>query len=76
MDMSQQAIVRKRPRLLYSELGFGFEKPQLKTSALQTNCNVCGKGLDDGISLTAKTVLSETLFFCDLHYHRLTKSKN
>jgi hypothetical protein len=74
--MSQQTIVRKRPQLLYNEIGFGPEKPQLKTSALQTNCNVCGMGLEDGISLTAKTIQSGTLFFCDFHYPRLIKSKN
>jgi len=71
--MSQQITVRKRPRLLYNDLGFGLEKPQLKTSAIQTNCNVCGKGLEEGFSLTAKTIHSGTLFFCDFHY---PKSKN
>lgn len=75
--MSQQLTVRKRQRLLHNELNFGTKKPQLKTTALQTNCNVCGKGLEDGFSLTAKTTRSGTLFFCDSHYPRsIIVSKN
>jgi len=66
--MSQQITMRKRQRLLYNELNFGIKKPQLKTTVLQTNCNVCEKGLEDGFSLTAKSTSSGTLFFCDTHY--------
>ena len=74
--MSQQITVRKRQRL-HNELNFGTKKPQLKTTVLLTNCNVCGKGLEDGFSLTAKTTGSGTLFFCDSHYHRsVVVSKN
>jgi len=66
--MSQQLTMRKRQRLLHNDLNFDIKKPQLKTTVLQTNCNVCGKGLEDGFSLTAKSTYSGTLFFCDTHY--------
>ncbi|MEX0656346.1 MAG: hypothetical protein WD154_02225 [Nitrosopumilaceae archaeon] len=75
--MSQQITMRKRQRLFYNELNFGTKKPQLKTTVLQTNCRVCGKGLEAGFSLTAKTTRSGTLFFCDSHYPRsVIVSKN
>ena len=67
--MSQQLTVRKKGRLFYNELNFGTKKPQLKTLVSQTKCSICGKGLDDGFSLTAKSTYSGTLFFCDIHYH-------
>ena len=40
----------------------------LKTSVLSVECYVCGKGLQDGHSITAKTLPHGIVLFCDVHY--------
>jgi len=30
-------------------------------------CNVCGKGIEDGFSISAKSIQKRTFFFCDIH---------
>ena len=38
------------------------------TSVSKVECYVCGRGLQDGYSITAKTLLNGTVLFCDDHY--------
>ena len=38
------------------------------TSVSKVECYVCGKGLDDGHSITAKTLPHGIVLFCDIHY--------
>ena len=46
-----------------------FKKSQnLISSVSAVECNVCGKGLQDGHSITAKTLSNGTVLFCDIHY--------
>ena len=40
----------------------------LQSSASLVECYVCGKGLHDGHSITAKTFSYGTVLFCDVHY--------
>ncbi len=40
----------------------------LKTSVSKVECYVCGKGLDAGHSITAKTLPHGIVLFCDVHY--------
>ena len=39
-----------------------------KTSVSKVECCVCGKGLQDGHSISAKTSLDGIVLFCDVHY--------
>ena len=39
-----------------------------QSSVLAVECYVCGKGLEDGFSVTAKTLRNGTAMFCDVHY--------
>ncbi|MBS1268582.1 MAG: hypothetical protein MAG458_01313 [Nitrosopumilus sp.] len=39
-----------------------------KTTVSKVECNICGKGLDDGHSISAKTLSYGTVLFCDVHY--------
>lgn len=39
-----------------------------ETSVSAVECYVCGKGLQDGHSITAKTLPNGTVLFCDIHY--------
>ena len=44
------------------------KKTELKTSVTEVECYVCGKGLHDGTSLTAKTLTNGIVLFCNSHY--------
>lgn len=45
-----------------------FKKQEIKTSVSKVECYVCGKGLEDGHAITAKTFPNGTVLFCDIHY--------
>ncbi len=38
------------------------------SSVSKVECYVCGKGLEDGYSITAKTLKHGIVLFCDIHY--------
>jgi len=38
------------------------------SSVSAVECYVCGKGLQDGHSITAKTLSNGIVLFCDVHY--------
>ncbi len=38
------------------------------TSVSNVECYICGKGLEDGHSITAKTLPNGIVLFCDIHY--------
>jgi len=40
----------------------------LLTSVSKVECYICGKGLADGHSITAKTLPHGIVLFCDVHY--------
>lgn len=42
---------------------------KLQTSSVsKVECYVCGKGLAEGHSITAKTLQNGIVLFCDIHY--------
>jgi len=43
-------------------------KSEIVSSVSKVECYVCGKGLDDGQSITAKTLKHGIVLFCDVHY--------
>jgi len=38
------------------------------TSVSKVGCYICGKGLEDGHSISAKTLPNGIVLFCDVHY--------
>ncbi len=40
----------------------------LSTTVSKVECYICGKGLSDGHSITAKTLPNGIVLFCDVHY--------
>jgi len=40
----------------------------MSSSTCVVECYVCGKGLSDGHSITAKTLPSGIVLFCNIHY--------
>lgn len=63
-----QLLVRKIGSRLYQDIVFPAKKSCLDTIAIEATCYVCGKGLEDGYSITAKNSASRTMLFCDKHY--------
>jgi len=46
-----------------------LRKPQNTISSVsKVECYVCGKGVEDGHSITAKTLSHGIVLFCDVHY--------
>ena len=43
-------------------------RSQLESSVSKVECYVCGKGIEDGHSVTAKTLPDGIVLFCDVHY--------
>lgn len=65
--MSQILETEQRTTLFQETIAPSYNL-RLKTSAIEASCYVCGKGIQDGYSLTAKKSLGSTLLFCDKHY--------
>ncbi len=42
--------------------------PNIQSSVSIVECYVCGKGLSDGHSISAKTLPNGIALFCDVHY--------
>ena len=40
----------------------------ISSSVSKVECYVCGKGLESGHSITAKTLPNGIVLFCDVHY--------
>ena len=40
----------------------------MQSTVSKVECYVCGKGLQDGHSITAKTLPNGIVLFCDVHY--------
>jgi len=45
-----------------------LRKSEIVSSVSKVECYVCGKGLEDGHSITAKTLPHGIVLFCDVHY--------
>jgi len=41
---------------------------EIQSSVSKIECYVCGKGLSEGHSISAKTFSNGTVLFCDVHY--------
>ena len=59
MQGANQTIIHKT-QILKSETTL--------TSVSKVECYICGKGLQDGHSITAKTLPHGIVLFCDVHY--------
>jgi len=60
MQGANQAIIQDMQILRKSQ--------NVVSSVSKVECYVCGKGLEDGHSITAKTLPHGIVLFCDVHY--------
>ncbi|NND87363.1 MAG: hypothetical protein HKM23_08625 [Nitrosopumilus sp.] len=55
-------------RAILQDMQFSKKSQNLNSSVSPVECYVCGKGLEDGHSITAKTLPNGIVLFCDVHY--------
>ena len=53
--------------LLFQDLYYIKKGTPLKTAVKEAICSICEKGLEDGMTVTAKTIKQKTRFFCQYH---------
>ena len=53
--------------ILFQDLYFARKKAPVKTTVSEAACTVCQKGLDDGMSVTAKRIGLRLRMFCQYH---------
>jgi len=66
--MSQIALHKVTKSALIQDYLLSRKKPTLSSSANFVACNICGKGIEDGFSVTAKSFPKGIVFFCDIHH--------
>ena len=57
----------KSKSVLFQDLYFVTKKTPVKTTVLEASCAICQKGLEDGVSVTAKRVNTKLRLFCQYH---------
>jgi hypothetical protein len=69
MHMSQILAPRQNRNeiLLFQDLYFIRKGTPVKTAVKEAVCSICEKGLEAGVSVTAKTIWQKTRFFCQYH---------
>jgi hypothetical protein len=66
-----QMLVSKQKRnemLLFQDLYFIQKPASVKSSVTEAVCNVCKKGLEDGLSVTAITTDHKIELYCNNHF--------
>ncbi len=53
---------------IMQEMQIHRKSQRIESSVSAVECYVCGKGLQDGFSISAKTLPSGTVLFCNVHY--------
>ena len=57
----------KTKSLLFQDLYFVVKKTPVKTTVKEATCTICQKGLEDGVSVTAKRIGMKLRLFCQYH---------
>lgn len=68
-----QILVSKQKRnemLLFQDLYFIQKSVSVKSSATEAVCDVCKKGLEDGLSVTAITTDHKIKLYCTNHFQK------
>jgi len=66
--MSQIALHKVTKSALIQDYLLSRKKLVISSSANFVTCNICGKGIEDGFSVTAKSFPKGIVFFCDIHH--------
>ena len=63
------ASTKFRRSALIQDISFSRKRPLIISSTNLAKCAICDKGIEDGFSVTAKSLPKRTAFFCDVHYY-------
>ena len=55
-------------KAILQDMQIATKQSSLRSSASPVECYVCGKGIQDGYSITARTLKNGIALFCDVHY--------
>jgi len=61
-----QILATSKSRLI-PDFVISKKRSFMTSTASFAKCNVCDKGIEDGFSITAKSIQKRTFFFCDMH---------
>jgi hypothetical protein len=61
---------KSKERLLFQDLYFVQKPVSIKSSANEAVCDVCKKGLEDGLSVTAISADKKIRLYCDNHFQK------
>jgi len=67
MSQSLDQRQNRNEILLFQDLYFVKKNAPVMTAAAEVVCSICEKGLEEGVSVTAKTIRQKTRFFCQYH---------
>jgi hypothetical protein len=70
--MSQMLVSKQKSKemLLFQDLYFVQKPVSIKSSANEAVCDVCKKGLEDGLSVTAISADKKIRLYCDNHFQK------
>jgi len=60
--------MQEASRAIMQDMQILRKSHNLQSSVSVVECYVCGKGLQEGHSITAKTLPNGMVLFCDIHY--------
>ena len=63
-----QSTMQGVNRAIMQDMQVFGKSQKIESSVSAVECYVCGKGLHDGHSITAKTLPNGIVLFCDVHY--------
>jgi len=66
--MSQITVHKVAKSALIHDYLLSRKKSIMSSSANFVACNICGNGIEDGFSVTAKSFPNGIVFFCDVHH--------
>jgi hypothetical protein len=59
---------KRNEMLLFQDLYFIQKPASIKTAVTEALCDICKKGLEDGLSVTAIPVDKKIRLYCDSHF--------
>jgi hypothetical protein len=67
--MSQVLVpgVARNKIVLLQDLYFVKKRMPIKSTVMEASCTICDKGLDEGVSVTAKKIGHKMRLFCQYH---------
>ena len=67
MSQMLEGTVDRQKILLFQDLYFVKKRMPVKSTVIDAVCTICDKGLDEGVSVTAKKIGQKMRLFCQYH---------